>query len=100
MSSARGPEARGERGERGSADADDALLGALRELPRPALDGAAEVRVRRQAHAAFLRAFDASPWHTRLLGAAARAALPVALAGIVGVYLTWAIATASAFVAH
>ncbi len=81
-------------------ESDDALLRALRELPRPELDRAADDRVRRNARAAFTRAFDGSPWHARLFGTAARAAVPVALAGIVGVYLTWAIATASSFVGH
>ncbi len=79
---------------------DDPLLRALRELPRPEPDAAVEGRARREARAAFARAFEDVPWHARVFGGAARAVVPVALAGIVGVYLTWAIATASSFVGH
>jgi hypothetical protein len=79
---------------------DDPLLRALRELPRPAMEAAPEARVRREARAAFARAFEDVPWHARMLGLGARAAVPVALASLVGVYLTWAIATASTLSGH
>jgi hypothetical protein len=64
------------------------------------MEPGAEERVRRSARAAFARAAgDASaPPHVRLAHALARAAMPVLLAGVVGVYLTWAITTASALV--
>ncbi|HEY8075966.1 MAG TPA: hypothetical protein VIF62_17685 [Labilithrix sp.] len=83
-----------------SREPDDALLRALRELPRPEPDAEAADRARRGARAAFAQAFEDVPWHARFLGTASRAVVPVALAGIVGVYLTWAIATASSFVGH
>jgi hypothetical protein len=78
-------------------DEDDPLLRALRELPRPAPDDASmQARHAREARAAFARAFDDAPWHARAGRSLGRALVPVVLASVVGVYLTWAITTASA----
>lgn len=74
---------------------EDPLLRALRELPRPAMDAPVETRARREARAAFVHAFDDAPWYGRFLGSASRAIVPVALATVVGIYLTWAIGFAS-----
>jgi hypothetical protein len=79
-------------------ESEDVLLRALRELPRPSMDEPIEARQRRAARAAFARAFEDEPWHTRLFGSAGRAVVPVVLASVIGVYLTWAITTASALV--
>jgi hypothetical protein len=74
-----------------SSQEEDPLLRALRELPRPAMDASTEDRARREARAAFVRATRGSPWYTRFTGAL----VPVALATVVGIYLTWAIGAAS-----
>lgn len=82
-------------------DATDPLLAALRALPSRAMDGDAEARLRRQARAAYVRSFDSSSrsmWHSSAASLLGRAAVPVFLAGIVGLYMTWAIATATALV--
>jgi anti-sigma factor RsiW len=76
-------------------DEQDPLLRALRELPRPEMDAKVESRAKREARAAFVRAFEDVPWHSRMLGTASRAVVPVALATVVGIYLTWAIGFAS-----
>ena len=52
----------------------------------------AEADARPAARQAFARAFD--PWHLRVLGIFSRSLVPVALASIVGLYLTWAFAAA------
>jgi hypothetical protein len=77
---------------------DDVLLRALRELPPLGgrIDAAALKRQRTSARAAFVRAFDDEPWHTRAFGSVGRAAVPVVLASVVGLYLFWAVAAASA----
>ncbi|MBX3227930.1 MAG: hypothetical protein KIT84_28115 [Labilithrix sp.] len=61
---------------------DDRLLKSLRDLPVHAApkNGA--------ARAAFVGAF--APWHVRVAAGVGRGLVPVALASIVGVYLTWA----------
>jgi len=80
-----------------AADPGDPLLRALRELPARSPDRGPEARLRREARAAFVRAFDDEPWHTRVLrGGVGRAAVPVVLAGVVGIYLMWAISAAAA----
>ena len=78
---------------------DDPLLRALRELPPRAPHGddvAAARRAKATARAAFVRAFEDDPWHVRFFGSAGRAAVPVVLASVVGIYLTWAVAAANA----
>lgn len=74
---------------------EDFLLRALRELPRPATDGAEADRAHRAARAAFVRAAEGEPWHARLPGIG-RFAVPAVLAGVVFVYLGWAISTVNA----
>lgn len=73
----------------------DADLAAL-----PARDARADVaaRVRKQALArlAFERANRDRPWLGALMHAWSRVGVPVALAGVVGVYLTWAVELAGA----
>jgi hypothetical protein len=78
----------------------DLLLAALRELPSFADDGdgAGEDRARRAARAAYVRSFEGAAWQTSAAGFFGKAAVPVFLAGIVGLYMTWAIAAATALV--
>lgn len=77
---------------------DDPLLAALRQLPSRSMDGVAEARLQRQARAAYARSFEGSAWQGSAASLFGRAAVPVFLAGIVGLYMTWAIATATALV--
>ena len=77
---------------------DDILLRALRELPRPTMDTMAGTRLRRDARAAFVRAHaerEGARLPLRVSSAMRRVLVPVALASVVGVYLTWALTTAS-----
>lgn len=76
----------------------DPLLGALRHLPSPAMDENAEGRVQRTAHAAFVRHADGGGWSVGAAGLVGRIALPAFLACIVGLYMTWAFAAATAIV--
>ncbi len=78
----------------------DPLLAALRQLPSHAMAGAIETRLQRQARAAYLRSFypdSRSAWDSPAIGFVGRAAVPLCLAGIVGLYMSWAISTASMF---
>jgi hypothetical protein len=77
---------------------DDPLLAALRELPTRPMDGDHESRLQRQARAAFTRRFEGSGGDSPLAAFVGKAAVPVFLAGIVGLYMTWAIAAATALV--
>jgi hypothetical protein len=79
-----------------SKDKDDPLLRALRELPTQRDESDTSRRAKAIARAAFVRSFDDEPWHTRVFGTASRAAVPVVLAGVVGIYLMWAVAAANA----
>jgi hypothetical protein len=76
----------------------DPLLAALRELRSFSVEGAGEDRLRRSARAAYVRRFEGSAWQTSAAGLFGKAAVPVFLAGIVGLYMTWAIAAATALV--
>ena len=76
----------------------DPLLAALRALPSHPVDAPRDQRMQREARAAFLRTFEASSWHGLALSKVGRAAGPVLLAAIVGLYMTWAFATATALV--
>jgi hypothetical protein len=79
----------------------DPLLAALRQLPSYAAEGARageDDRLRRQARAAYVRRFEGSAWQSSAAGFFGKAAVPVFLAGIVGLYMTWAIAAATALV--
>jgi hypothetical protein len=77
---------------------DDVLVRALRDLPTPDTSGAAQDRARREARAAFQRSAgrprSALPGH-RSFGFGSLA-VPAVLAGVVLVYLGWAIATVNA----
>jgi hypothetical protein len=78
---------------------DDPLLAALRQLPSHAMEGGPESRLQRQARAAYTRSFERSgAWSSSFTTLAGRAAVPVFLAGIVGLYMTWAFAAATALV--
>lgn len=70
---------------------DDVLVRALRQLPAPDTSGAAQDRARREARAAFQRA-KAGGGSFRL----GSIAVPAVLAGVVFVYLGWAISTVNA----
>ena len=81
-------------------EAKDPLLSALRQVPSRAgaEDERARARVQREARAAYLRSFEGSSWHGAAAGTLGRAAVPVFLAAIVGVYMTWAVVAAAALV--
>jgi hypothetical protein len=79
-------------------DRDDPLLTALRHLPARTMDEPAESRLQRQARAAYVRRFEGSPWHSSATSLVGRFAVPVFLAGVVGLYMTWAIGAATALV--
>lgn len=70
---------------------EDVLVRALRALPKPDTGGAGQDRARREARAAFQQAKSG--------GGSFRVgsfAVPVVLAGVVLVYLGWAISTVNA----
>ena len=79
-------------------DANDPLLAALRHLPLLPVDAPLDMRLKREARAAYLRSFEVSTWHGSAMPQVGRAVLPMLLAGVVGVYMTWAIVTATALV--
>ena len=70
--------------------ADDDELRSLRDLPvwQPPPQGD------RLAREAFNTQF--APWPMRTLGIVSRAMVPVALAGVIGIYLSWAFSAALA----
>ena len=70
---------------------EDVLIRALRELPKPDTTGAAQDRARREARAAFQRA-KAGDRSFRL----GSFAVPAVLAGVVFIYLGWAISAVNA----
>jgi hypothetical protein len=74
-----------------SEEEEDVVLRALSDLPKPDTRGAAQDRARREARAAFQRA--ASGERSLRLGPLA---VPAVLAGVVFIYLGWAIATVNA----
>lgn len=71
---------------------EDVLLRALRELPKPDTSGAAQDRARREARAAFERARSGGG---RSFGFGSFA-VPAVLAGVVFIYLGWAISAVNA----
>ena len=76
----------------------DPLLAALRALPAHAMDGAPAARLQRQARAAYARSFDPSGWQVSAATIVGRAAVPLVLAGIVGIYMMWAIGAATSII--
>ena len=70
---------------------------ALAALPLLPMEAAAASRLAREARAAYLRRFEGGPLYLPLL-LASRVALPAALAAFTGLYMTWAIGTATALV--
>ena len=60
-----------------------------------------DARLRGEARAAYVRSFEGPAWKRAsddVLGRISRGAVPVVLAAIVGIYMTWAITAASALV--
>ena len=76
----------------------DPLLAALRHLPSHVIDDRTEARQQRTAHAAFVRHAQGGAWSWSAAGLVGKVALPAFLACIVGLYMTWAIAAATAIV--
>lgn len=80
----------------------DPLLTALRHLPSRASDAPsdahAKARLQGEARAAYVRSFEGSSWFGTATGTVGRVAMPVFLATIVGLYMTWAVAAATALV--
>jgi hypothetical protein len=72
---------------------DDDLLAQLRALPTLVPEEKAlAARNQREARAAFTAAFEDEPFYAKILGSVGlrRAAVPLVLAGVVGIYLHWA----------
>lgn len=72
---------------------DDDLLAQLRDLPTlESQEKAVADRNQREARAAFTAAFEDEPFYAKILGSVGlrRAAVPLVLAGVVGIYLHWA----------
>jgi len=63
----------------------------LRALPR-----SASLRTPAGARAAFVHAFEPIRWYEPVLSRLSRASLPVVLASVVVIYLSWGLCTASA----
>jgi hypothetical protein len=80
-----------------SPEPSDPLLAALRALPVPAADPAAAARAQRAARAAYVRRFGPRNGSDVALGFG-RVAMPVFLALVVGLYMSWAFASATALV--
>ncbi|HSO31638.1 MAG TPA: hypothetical protein VLT33_03960 [Labilithrix sp.] len=80
-------------------DPNDALLAELRALPTHSGDPAFQARAQREARSAYLRSFGGGAgWSGAATSKVGRALVPVFLAMIVGLYMTWAIASATALV--
>ena len=78
-------------------DPNDELLDALRALPPQVGDPAFASRAQREARSAYLRSFGGGS-RGDAASKVGRALMPVFLAMIVGLYMTWAIASATALV--
>ena len=95
-----GPYSFSSRFEDGKGTNPEELLGAAhaeadRELPAHASDDATARRAKATARTAFVRAFEDEPWHRRIFGSVGRAAVPVVLASVIGIYLMWAVKVAN-----
>jgi hypothetical protein len=75
---------------------EDPLLAALRLLPSHAMDSSADARLQRQARAAFVRHAEGSSSTLSAAGFVGRTAVPLFLACIAGLYMSWAIGAATA----
>ena len=75
----------------------DPLLEELRALPPHAVDPAFDARARREARGAYVRSFGSGAGGAAQ-GRVGRALMPVILAMVVGLYMTWAVASATALV--
>jgi hypothetical protein len=73
----------------------DPLLAALRQLPTRTVTSSAEARLRREARASYVRRFEGSAWHSSATNVVSRFAVPAFLAGIVGIYMSWAMTAAA-----
>ena len=78
-------------------DTNDPLLDELRALPAHAVDPAFDARAHREARRAFLRSAGGASRGDAVSGLG-RVLMPVFLAMVVGLYMTWAIASATALV--
>ena len=75
----------------------DPLLDELRALPPLAVDPTFDARAQHEAKRAYLRSFGGGS-HGEATARIGRAVMPVFLAMVVGLYMTWAIASATALV--
>ena len=73
------------------------LLEDLRGLPACDADARTAERVRKTSMAAFVaeRDLGGRPWWTTAAVRTGRVAMPIFLAGTVGIYLTWAVGVAA-----
>lgn len=78
-------------------DSPDKLHASLASLPVRDASGDLARRTRSQAlaHLALQRAYGDRPWLVQILFVWSHVVMPIALASVVGVYLTWAFAFAS-----
>jgi hypothetical protein len=77
-------------------DREDDLLARLKDLPPHDVDAATAARQRRRALAVFAPASTMARFGVRAEEAWSRVLLPLALAGIVAMYLSWAVDAANA----
>jgi hypothetical protein len=75
----------------------DPLLDELRALPPHAADPTFDARAQQEAKRAYLRSFDGGA-RGDTMARMGRTLMPVFLAMVVGLYMTWAIASATALV--
>lgn len=75
----------------------DPLLDELHALPPLAVDPTFDARAQEQAKRAYLRSFGGGS-RGEAAARVGRALMPVFLAMVVGLYMTWAIASATALV--
>jgi hypothetical protein len=73
----------------------DPLLAALRQLTPLAAASPVEARLRQKAREGYISRFEGSTWHSPALSFASRFAMPMFLAGIVGIYMNWAMTAAA-----
>jgi hypothetical protein len=73
----------------------DPLLAALRQLPARTAASSTEARLRERARVNYTRQFEGSPWHSPVTSLVGRVAVPAFLAGVVGIYMSWAMTAAA-----